>query len=132
MTERNTVLKRLVRKLWSWGESEADVDDLIQVARARSLEYSREEEKEDTLGLERQSPLMSPVRNPHEILADGQRLRDVRAALNELLDGTGDIFVFHRAGYTYKELAVEFKLPESAIEKRIARAMLWLMDQKEQ
>jgi RNA polymerase sigma-70 factor (ECF subfamily) len=161
MTERNPVLNRLIRKLKRRGQSEADAQDLLQEAWLRTLEYSREEkvhnveafvertannlaidryrhakryphEKEDIFRLEQRFPLKSPARNPHEVWADDQRLCEVRGALNELLERTGDIFVLHRVGYSYKELSVEFKLSESAIEKRIARAMLWLMNHQEE
>jgi RNA polymerase sigma factor (sigma-70 family) len=150
----------LIRKLMRHGESEADAEDLVQEASLRLLEYSKEkvvhsieafmdrtannlaidrhrqrqrhpQESEDILSLEQRLPLVSPVRNPHEVWAANQRLNEIRGALNELLERTGDIFVLHRAGFSYKELAVAFKLSESAIEKRIARAMLWLMDQKD-
>jgi RNA polymerase sigma factor (sigma-70 family) len=157
MTERNSVLNRLIRKLKRRGESEADAQDLPQEAWLRTLEYSRGEkvhnveafvertannlaidryrhakryphEKEDIFWLEQRLPLISPARNPHEVWADDQRLCEVKGALNELLDGTGDIFVLHRAGYSCEELAAAFDLPASTIEKRIACALLWLME----
>ena len=61
---------------------------------------------------------------------DAQSLEKIRSALNELLERTGDIFVSRRTGRSYKELAADFKLSESTVEKRIARAVLWLMDRR--
>jgi RNA polymerase sigma factor (sigma-70 family) len=160
MTEWNSLLTRLIRKLMRRGESEADAEDLVQEASLRVLEYSQEKvvhsieafierttnnlaidrhrqrqryphENEDIHSLEQRLSLVSPIRSPHEVWAIEERLNEIRGALNELLEGTGDIFVLHRAGFSYKELATAFKLSESTIEKRIARAMLWLMDHKE-
>jgi RNA polymerase sigma-70 factor (ECF subfamily) len=160
MTEWNSVLKRLIHKLMRRGESEADAQDLVQEAWLRLLEYSREKEvhdmevftertannlaidryrrarrypheSEDIHWLEHRLPLVSPGRNPHEVWAVDQRLEEIRGALNVLLESTGDIFLAHRAGYSHKELAAAFGLSTSSIEKRIARAMLWLMDRKE-
>ena len=159
MSERNS-LSRLIRKLMRRGTSEADAQDLVQEAWLRTLEYSKENEvhnmdafvertannlaidryrhaqrypheKEDIHTLDQRRAIVNPGRNPHEVWATDQRLNEIRGALNRLLEGTGDIFVLHRAGYSYKELAAMFKFSESTIEKRIARAMLWLMDQKE-
>ena len=153
---REPVCKLMRRR----GTSEADAEELIQEAWVRSLEYSRENEvrsmeafiertannlaidryrhrkryqreNEDIRSLEQRMPVVSSVRNPHEVWIAVQRLNEIRDALNELLEGTGDIFVLHRAGFGYKELAAVFKLSESTIEKRIARAMLWLMEQEE-
>lgn len=140
--------------------SETEAQDLIQEALLRTLEYCRENEvhnveafleksannlaidryrhaqrypheKEDIHRLEQRLPLVSPVHNLDEVLAADQRLNEIRVALNELLEGTGDIFVLHHMGYSYKELAAKFKFSESTIEKRIARAMLWIQEQKE-
>lgn len=157
----NRLMRRLTRKLRRrFRLSEAEAQDLIQEAWRRTLEYCQDHEaqntvaliettakhlaidqyrhakkfphdKDDVLWLEQRLPLVSPARNPEEDLAARERLNKIRDALNELLEGTGDIFVLHRAGHSYKELATEFKLAESTIEKRIARAMLYLMDQKE-
>jgi RNA polymerase sigma-70 factor (ECF subfamily) len=143
------------------GECEPDATDLVKEAWLRLLEYSEEKTvhsteaymdrtanalaidrhrqrqlhvvvSEDAHPLERLLPLVSPVRNPHGAWVADQRLSELRGVLNERLQGTGDIFVLHRAGFSYKELAVAFKLSESAIEKHIALSMLWLMDRKEQ
>jgi RNA polymerase sigma-70 factor (ECF subfamily) len=159
-TELSRFMRRLMRKLMRRGVSEADAEELIQEAWVRSFEYSQKNEVrnigafiettarnlaidqfrfrrryphegEDVHLLEQHLPLVSPGRNPHEVLADDQRLEQIRDALNERRKWTGDVFLAHLAGYTYRELAAAFGLSESAIEKRIALAYLWLMDKKD-
>lgn len=75
------------------------------------------------------TPLIHKLMRRRTPDVDAQSLEKIRSELNELLERTGDIFVLHRAGRGYKDLAADFKLSESTVEKRIARAVLWLMDQ---
>jgi len=161
MTDWTSVLNRLIRNLMRRHRtSEAEAQDLIYEAWLRTFEYSSENEvhnkeafiettannlatdhyrhaqrypheKEDIHTLDQRRQIVDPGRNPHEVYADDQRLNQIRDALNGLLKGMGDIFLAHRAGYSHKELAAAYGLSTSAIEKRIARAVLWLMEQKE-
>ena len=160
MTRKNHLFRRLKRYLRLRGESEEDAEDQIQEAWLRLLEYSKKIEVQDVEAflkqtvknlaidqyrhriryphadvgieeLEQTLPLVHPGPAPDEVLEIDQRLIEIRDRLNALRKWTGDIFMAQRDGYTYKEIAAEFGLSESAIEKRIALAVLWLMEQRE-
>lgn len=68
---------------------------------------------------------------PDEVLAVEQRLIQLREGLNAHSRRTGDIYMAHRAGYTYKEIAAAYGISDSAVEKHIRRAVVWLMDHKD-
>jgi RNA polymerase sigma factor (sigma-70 family) len=157
----NRLRRDLMRKLMRRRRlSRADAEDVIQEAWLRSHVYSKEnevhnmesliessannvaidryrhaqrhpQEPEDLHRLEQRLPLVSPARNPHEVLVADERLYEIRDALNELQKGTGDIFLARYVGFSHKELAAAFGLSTSAIEKRMARIMQWLQEQEE-
>jgi RNA polymerase sigma factor (sigma-70 family) len=160
MTRKNYLFRRLKRYLRLRGESEEDAEDQIQDAWLRMLEYSKKIEVQDVEAflkqtvknlaidqyrhrirypyadgdieqLEQTLPLVHPGPAPDEVLEVDQRLIEMRDRLNALRKWTGDIFMAHRSGFTYSEIAADFGLSESAIEKRIALAVLWLMEQRE-
>ena len=68
---------------------------------------------------------------PDEVLAVEQRLIKLREGLQAYSRRTCEIFMAHRAGCTYEEIAAAHGISNSAVEKHIRRAVEWLMDYKE-
>ena len=70
---------------------------------------------------------------PDEDAAVQQRLEQVRAVLDALKPRTREVFVMHRMeGYSSAQIAEQFGISLSAVEKHIARAVLALMSIAEQ
>lgn len=64
-----------------------------------------------------------------EVIAARERLVRVKEGLDRLPRRTRDIFLMHRLeGLKYREIAVHFGISQSAVEKHIARAMLFLTE----
>lgn len=144
-------LRSLLRRR---GRSRDDADDLIQEAFLRlhiycqdaevrqqgafltrtvlnlSVDMHRKEHRElysdkpvDTLVLVDVSP------TPDEQLAAQERLARVGVVLDALGPRTREIFLKHRLeGYGCAQIAEQFGISVSAVEKHIARAVLSLMD----
>jgi RNA polymerase sigma-70 factor (ECF subfamily) len=74
-------------------------------------------------GLEDGSPLQD------EVLAARQRLRRVQAGLERLPARTRQIFVMHKVeGMKLREIAAALGITQSAVEKHLARAVLFLTE----
>jgi len=64
-----------------------------------------------------------------EVLVARERLNRVNAGLAKLPDRTREIFLLHRLeGLKYREIATRYGISQSAVEKHIARAMLFLTE----
>lgn len=64
-----------------------------------------------------------------EVLAARERLVRVNAGLAKLPARTREIFLLHRLeGLKYRELAARYGISQSAVEKHMARAMLFLTE----
>lgn len=74
-----------------------------------------------------ESALMDPTPLPDEVMAARQRLAHVRAGLDELPHRTREVFLLHRLqGLKYREIAERLGISQSAVEKHIAKAALFL------
>lgn len=70
-----------------------------------------------------------PARLPDEVLAARERLTRVRQGLSQLPQRTRDVFLMHRLdGMKYREIADRLGISQSAVEKHIAKAALFLAD----
>ncbi len=70
-----------------------------------------------------------PGRLPDEVLAARERLRRVKEGLAQLPPRTRDVFLMHRLdGLKYREIADRVGISQSAVEKHIAKAALFLAD----
>jgi RNA polymerase sigma factor (sigma-70 family) len=153
--------KRLRALLRRGGRSKEESDDLIQEALLRLHEYclsarvenheaflirtvrnlsidrhrselrhahsARSVEDLDTLiALQDASP------TPDAILEGRERLTQISRVLEAVSRRTRDIYFAHRAGYSYAEIGARLNVSKSTIEKHIARAVLALMDAKDQ
>lgn len=74
-------------------------------------------------GLEDDSPLQD------EVLASRERLRRVQAGLERLPPRTRQVFVMHKVeGLRLREVAAALGITQSAVEKHIAKAVLFLTE----
>jgi RNA polymerase sigma factor (sigma-70 family) len=151
------VLNSLIRR----GRSREDAEDLVQEAWTRMIEYSRTGKKVDNEEafvrqtaqnllideyrrlarhpvvdasleqLERTLSFLQASPTPDEVLAVEQRLIKLRDGLQAYNSRTCEIYMAHRAGCTYEEIAAAHGISNSAVEKHIRRAVEWLMDYKE-
>jgi RNA polymerase sigma factor (sigma-70 family) len=64
-----------------------------------------------------------------EVLAAQERLNKIMAGLDSLGPRTREIFLLHRIdGLKYREIAAQFDITVSAVEKHIAKASLFLVN----
>lgn len=74
-----------------------------------------------------QCPDDAPLQD--EVIAARARLSRVQDGLSKLPARTREIFLMHRLkGLKYREIAVHFGISQSAVEKHIARAVLFLTE----
>jgi RNA polymerase sigma-70 factor (ECF subfamily) len=70
-----------------------------------------------------------PGRLPDEVLAARERLKRVNEGLAQLSPRTRDVFLMHRLdGMKYREIADRLGISQSAVEKHIAKAALFLTE----
>jgi RNA polymerase sigma-70 factor (ECF subfamily) len=146
---------RLLRILMRKGRSREDAEDLIQEAMLRLHVYAKDDiqNKEAFLrcavrnlaidqyrhdrtrisgevpieDVDRQSPLIAPSPTPDQILADQQRLDAITAFLDAVNPRTREIYLAHRSGYTYAEIADHMGIATTTVKRHIARAQAALM-----
>lgn len=141
---------RLVREVRSRTRGRADPEELLQAAYLRLARYRAEHAVEnvaaflvrtavnigvdnyrhdrfiadappDEAGVCENSPLQD------EVLAARARLERVREGLSRLTPRTREIFLMHRLdGMKYREIADRLGISQSAVEKHIAKAALFL------
>lgn len=144
-TERRSLLRRLTRLT----RNEDAAEDCLQAAFVRLEEYRRHTPVDNVMGMlsrtarniaidearkaqVRASPdcsadLLDNYRDesplPDEVLIARERLCRARAILDALPERTRAAFMMHRfSGLKYREIAEQFGVSVSAIEKHIARA----------
>lgn len=144
-------LRKLLRRR---GRSRADADDLIQEAFLRLHVYCQQEDVQNheafltrtvlnlSVDLHRKEHrdlyaddpgealrVLDLRPTPEETLAAAQFLARVGKVLESLPPRTREIFILHRIeGYACSQIAANFDISVSAVEKHIARAVLSLMD----
>ena len=91
--------------------------------RGRIVSYANEtlEELEESTGLADTSP------GPERILAAQQRLDEITRVLSAVSERTCEVFLAHRAGYSYEEIAVDLDISQRTVQKHIARAVFLLI-----
>jgi RNA polymerase sigma factor (sigma-70 family) len=145
--------RRLLDLLRGMGRSREDAEDLIQEAFLRLHVYCQTHEvREQEAFLVRTVrnlsvdsyrrahrelyvdesvetlPLIDARLTPDEDAAVQERLDQVRAVLDALKPRTREVFLMHRLeGYSSAQIAEQFEISVSAVEKHIARAVLALM-----
>jgi len=147
---------RLMKKCRRRGQSQEEAEDLIQEAFLRLHEYCRESVVRDeeaflartvsnlainsyhhrraacladeTLEeLENTHPLVDSSPGPERVIAAQQRLDGIVETLRAVSERTCAVFIAHRSGYSYDEIAENLGISERTVQKHIARAMFLLM-----
>jgi RNA polymerase sigma-70 factor (ECF subfamily) len=161
MTGSKNIIQNVLKFLMRRGHSKEDAEDLIQQAYLRTLEYYRnggeikneaayvmqtakhcrtDKYRHDQLvtfagqdigDLDKKQPIFDQAPGPDGILEAQQRLTRLADGLNALNRMTAGIFMAHRAGYSYDEIAAYYGISNRAVETHMARATKWLMDNKE-
>jgi RNA polymerase sigma-70 factor (ECF subfamily) len=146
------VWNRLIREVRSRTRGRADAEDLLHAAYLRLMRYRAQhafenvaaflvrtavnigvdnyrhdrftaEVKPDEVGICENSPLQD------EVLAARARLERVREGLSRLTPRTREIFLMHRLDdMKYREIAERLGISQSAVEKHIAKAALFLTE----
>jgi RNA polymerase sigma factor (sigma-70 family) len=89
-----------------------------------SYAYETVEEIEQSTGLADASP------GPDRIVAAQQRLDQITRVLSAVSERTCEIFLAHRAGYSYDEIATDLAISQRTVQKHIARAVFLLIRMK--
>ena len=143
---------RLVREVRNRTRGRADAEELLQAAYLRLVRYRSEHAVENVaaflvrtavnigvdnyrhdrfiadvapeeVGARENSPLQD------EVLAARERLDRVRQGLARLTPRTREVFLMHRLDeMKYREIAEQLGISQSAVEKHIARAALFLTE----
>lgn len=152
---RQSGWRRLLRSVVRVSGRADEAEDLLQSAFVRLEEYGRRAEvvsprafmvrvasnlaRDDDRRLRARRECSVEVLDPaticddhplqHEVFEARERLERVMAALESLGPRTRDIFLMHRVdGLKYREIAEIRGVSVSAVEKHIARAVLFLAD----
>lgn len=149
---------KLLRRIERWSGRSADAEDLLQTAYERlyrlrerddvrkpmgflyraavnvAIDHARQDRMIDGgFDIDHDGSLLadlSPM--PDEALASRQKLQRVREGIARLPERTREIFIMHRLeGLKYREIAARIGISQSAVEKHIARATLFLTDWSE-
>lgn len=155
MTRKPPWYTRLIKVCQRLGRSPEEAEDLVQDAYVRFLEYRqgkqiRSEEallsrivanlainqyhRERALGhlcerledIEEQGELIDDSPEVFRILVAQDRLREVEQILTKVSERTCQIFVAHRAGFSYEEIGEEFGISKRTVQKHIVRATILL------
>ena len=146
---------RLIKACLRRGRTFEDAEDLVQESYARLVEYQRgakvrDEEaflrrvvgnlainqyhrerilsfaQESIEQLDRQSLLVDGSPDVERILSAQQQLEQISAMLGAVSRRTSEVFLAHRAGYSYEEVASELGISTRTVKKHIARAISML------
>jgi RNA polymerase sigma factor (sigma-70 family) len=147
---------RLLRLLTRKGRSREDAEDLIQEALLRLHLYAKSDVVVDEEAflihavrnlaidryrrdgsiegrevqiddVDRQHPLVAPSPSPDRILDSQQRLELLTAILDAVSPRTRAVYLAHRSGYTYAEIANDMGIAGITIKRHIARAHMAIM-----
>jgi RNA polymerase sigma factor (sigma-70 family) len=142
---------RLLKLLRRKGRSREDAEDLIQEAMLRLHLYAKSDivvNEEAFLtravrnlaidhyrhdrstvgrevqldGIDQQHPSIAPDPTPDQILDSQQCLDQLTTTLDAISRRTREIYIAHRSGYTYAEIADEMGISKMTIRRHIARA----------
>jgi RNA polymerase sigma factor (sigma-70 family) len=151
---------RLVKACLRRGRTLEDAEDLVQEAYARLIEYERgakvrDEEaflrrvvsnlainqyhrekivafvSESIDELDRQAMLMDDSPGIERVLDARQQLEQIEAMLAAVSRRTSEVFLAHRAGFSYEEVAAELGISTRTVKKHIARAKSMLANAAE-
>jgi RNA polymerase sigma factor (sigma-70 family) len=151
---------RLIKACLRRGRTLEDAEDLVQEAYARLIEYQRNAKVRDEEAfvrrvvinlainqyhrgqilafapesideLDRQAMLVDDGPGVERILDARQRLEQIEAMLAAVSRRTSEVFLAHRAGFSYEEVASELGISTRTVKKHIARAKSMLANASE-
>ena len=73
--------------------------------------------------VDRQNPLVAPGPSPDQVLDSQQRLDELVARLDAVNPRTREIYVAHRLGYSYAEIAETMGGAKTTVKRHVARAV---------
>lgn len=144
---------KLLRLVARYTRGSSDAEDLLHSAYIRLEQYRAQHTVENqsaflvrtaaniAIDIHRHEKLWAPgdisrvVERPDdaplqdEVLEGRARLVRVKEGLSRLTPRTREVFLMHRLhGMKYREIAVHFGISQSAVEKHIAKAVLFLAE----
>ena len=143
---------RLIREVRARTRGRADPEELLQAAYLRLVRYRAEHAVENVAGFLVRTAVNIGVDNyrhdrfivgapaeevgacensplQDEVLAARARLERVREGLSRLTPRTREVFLMHRLDdMKYREIAERLGISQSAVEKHIAKAVLFLTE----
>ena len=99
---------------------------ISEYRRERIIAYASESVEE----LEEHVDLADATPGPERILVAQQRLNEITRVLGAVSERTCEVFLAHRAGYSYDEIAAELDISQRTVQKHIARAVFLLIRMK--
>jgi RNA polymerase sigma factor (sigma-70 family) len=159
-SNRPANFSRLVRFVMRKGKSREDAEDLVQEAMLHLHMYSKghtvvneeaflrraihnleiDQYRRDRFGLrrevsiqdvDREHPLIAPGPTPDRILDSQQRLDEITVLLDAVNTRTREVYLAHRFGYTYAEIASDMGIANITIKRHIARANVTIMSSRD-
>ena len=160
MSRATGAYARLIKACLRRGRTLEDAEDLVQEAYARLIEYQRSTKVRDEEAFLRRvvanlainqfhrEQILSFATEPideldrHAVLVDGspeierilsarQQLEQIAAMLAAVSRRTAEVFLAHRAGFSYEEVASELGISTRTVKKHIARAKSMLANASE-
>jgi RNA polymerase sigma factor (sigma-70 family) len=150
-SNRPAYFAHLLRFLRRKGRSREDAEDLIQEAMLRLHMYTHsvvhdkeaflrravhnlaiDQIRRDRSGLrrevpieevDRENPLIALGPSPDRVLDSQQRLDELVACLDAVNSRTREIYVAHRLGYCYAEIADTMGVSKTTVKRHVARAL---------
>lgn len=102
---------------------------MVQVAANQAIDLQRRRARVGSENVDSFEHLQDHAPLQDEVLAHRERLRRVQAGLMELTPRTRQIFVMHKIqGMTHKDIARQLGISTGAVEKHVAKAMLFLTE----
>ncbi|SRR5579883_1991422 len=142
---------RLIKACLRRGRTLEDAEDLVQEALLRLIEYQQAGRVRDTEAFLRRVitnlsinqyhreqivsfaeesveelaesiPLIDPDPGPERVVSARQQVEQISAMLSQVSVRTSQIFIAHRAGYRYEEIAADLGISTRTVKKHISRA----------
>jgi RNA polymerase sigma-70 factor (ECF subfamily) len=159
-SNRPANFSRLLRFVMRKGKSREDAEDLVQEAMLHLHMYSKghtvfneeaflrravhnleiDQYRRDRFRIrrevpiedvDREHPLIAPGPTPDRILDSQQRLNEITVLLDAVNTRTREVYLAHRFGYTYAEIASDMRIAKITIKRHIARANVTIMSSRD-
>lgn len=100
---------------------------LVRTAQNLAIDRYRRDQPLRDGGVELETEDHSPLQD--EVIASRARLERVKSGLDQLTPRTREVFLMHRLqNFKYHEIATQLGISQSAVEKHISKALLFLTE----